>query len=104
MTVHHADGTDQVDIEECGKELTEYVRAISGDADRPCPEGADQATGFSKKLSFNEAFANARATLPVVESPSSDALEQIEVVAIGGLFGGIAGFNHLFVRICRTHD
>lgn len=104
VTVHHADGTDQVDTEECGKELTEYVRAINGDADRPCPQGADQATGFSKNLSFDEAFANARANLPPVKSPVSDTLEQIQVVAIGGLFGGIAGFNDLFVRICRTHD
>jgi hypothetical protein len=23
---------------------------------------------------------------------------------IGGLFGGIAGFHDLFVRVCRTHD
>lgn len=104
VTVHHADGADQVDTEECGKELAEYVRAISGDADRPCPQGADQATGFSKNLSFDEAFANARATLPPVKSPVSDTLEQIQVVAIGGLFGGIAGFNDLFLRICRTHD
>ncbi len=104
VTVHHADGADQVDIEECGKELAEYVRAISGDAERPCPDGADQATGFSKKLSFDEAFANARANLPPVEYPVADGLEQIQVVAIGGLFGGIAGFHDLFVRICRTHD
>jgi hypothetical protein len=43
VTVHHADGADQIDIEECGDELADYVRAIHGDADRPCPEGADQA-------------------------------------------------------------
>ncbi|MGH4007538.1 MAG: hypothetical protein ACRDTH_05115 [Pseudonocardiaceae bacterium] len=104
VTVHHADGTDQVDIEECGEELAGYVRAISGDADQPCPDGADQATGFSKNLSFDEAFANARANLPPVKSPVADGLEQIQVVAIGGLFGGIAGFHDLFVRICRTHD
>ncbi|MGH3897491.1 MAG: hypothetical protein ACRDTA_04400 [Pseudonocardiaceae bacterium] len=104
VTVHHADGTDQIDIEECGDELADYVRAISGDADRPCPEGADQATGFSRTLSFDEAFANARADLPPVEPPGADILERIQVVEIGGLFGGIAGFHDLFVRICRTHD
>ncbi len=104
VTVHHADGTDQVDIEKCGKGLADYVRVISGDADRPCPEGADQATGFSKKLSYEEAFANALANLPPVRSPGADGLERIQVVKIGGLFGGIAGFHDLFVRVCRTHD
>jgi len=104
VTVHHADGTDQIDIEECGEELADYVRAISGDADRPCPEGADGSTGFSKNLSFDEAFANALANLPPVQSPVADALTRVQVVEIGGLFGGIAGFRHLFVRICRTHD
>ena len=104
VTVHHADGTDQIDIEECGDELADYVRAISGDADRQCPEGADQATGFSRTLSFDEAFTNARANLPPVESPGADILERIQVVEIGGLFGGIAGFHDLFVRVCRTHD
>lgn len=33
-----------------------------------------------------------------------DTLETIEVVEVGALFGGIAGFHDLFVRICRTHD
>lgn len=103
VTVHHADGADQVDIENCGKDLTDYVRAISGNADRPCPKGADEAIGFSKKLSFDEAFADALANLPPVP-PGADRLERIQVVEIGGLFGGIAGFHDLFVRICRTHD
>jgi hypothetical protein len=31
-------------------------------------------------------------------------LERIQVVEIGALFGGIAGFRDMFVRICRTHD
>ncbi|MGH3935775.1 MAG: hypothetical protein ACRDS1_12500 [Pseudonocardiaceae bacterium] len=104
VTVHHADGADQVDIENCGKELADYARAISGDADRPCPPGADQATGFSKNLSFDEAFANALANLPPVNSTGADILERVQVVEIGGLFGGFVGFRHLFVRICRTHD
>lgn len=102
VTVHHADGSDKVRIEECGPELAGYARAVTGGADRPCPEGADQATGFSKKLSFEEAFADARAKLPPVQV--ADALERVEVVEIGGLFGGFAGFHELFVRICRTHD
>jgi hypothetical protein len=104
VTVHHADGTDQVDIESSNKELSGYLQAINGDAGPLCPEGADEAIGFSKKLSFDEAFANALANLPPLESPGSDTMERIQVLKIGGLFGGIAGFHDMFVRICRTHE
>lgn len=104
VTVHHADGTDQVDIEKCGEELDFYLRAVGDNADRPCPPGADEATGFSKKLSFEEAFANARANLPPAKSPGADSLERLEVLEIGALYGGIAGFHDMFVRICRTRD
>jgi hypothetical protein len=58
ITVHHADGADEVEIEDCGEKLSPYVEAVTG-LDRRCPEGADQAVGFSKKLSFDEAFADA---------------------------------------------
>jgi hypothetical protein len=104
VTVHHAEGTDQVAIENCGEELSFYRRAVGENAIRPCPQGADEATGFSKKLSFDEAFANARANLPPAQSPAADSLERIQVVEIGALFGSIAGFHDIFVRICRTHD
>lgn len=104
VTVHHADGTDQVGIESCGEELSFYLRAVGDNADRPCPPGADEATGFSKKLSFDEAFANARGNLPPAQSSVADSLERIQVLEIGALYGGIAGFHDMFVRICRTHD
>ncbi|MBV8540369.1 MAG: hypothetical protein JO364_17085 [Pseudonocardiales bacterium] len=104
VTIHHADGTDQVDIEKCGEELDFYLRAVGDNANRPCPQGADEATGFSKKLSFEEAFANARANLPPAQSPVADSVERIQVLEIGALYGGIAGFRDMFVRICRTHD
>jgi hypothetical protein len=104
VTVHHAEGADQVDIEDCGEELSGYVQAVTGSADHACPEGADEAIGFSDKLSFDEAFAKALAGLPPVQSPGADALARVQVIEIGGLFGGIAGFNDLFVRICRTRD
>jgi hypothetical protein len=104
VTVHHAEGADRVEIEECGEELAGYLQTINGRADARCPEGADQATGFSKKLSVDEAFANALANLPPVQSTVADALARVEVVEIGGLFGGIVGFHDVFVRICRTTD
>lgn len=104
MTVHHADGSDRVNIEDCGPELAAFTHAVTGDADRPRSPGEDEATGFSKKLSFDEAFANAVANLPPIEPPVPDALSRVQVLEIGGLFGGIAGFHDLFVRISRTHD
>jgi hypothetical protein len=103
VTVHHAEGADQVTIEEHGPALSAYGQAVQGSPDRPCPEGADQAVGFSASLSFDEAFAAAVAKLPPLDG-HPDTLARVQVAEIGGLFGGIAGFRHLFVRVCRTHD
>jgi len=105
VTVHHADGADEVTIEDYGSELQPYADALRGSPDRPCPPGADEATGFSNSLSFDEAFAQALANLPPLDlGGTADVLVRVQVVEIGGLFGGIAGFNDLFVRVCRTHD
>ena len=105
VTVHHADGADQVPIQDYGPDLQGYAAVVRGSADRPCPPGADEATGFSSTLSFDEAFAQALANLPPLDlGGTADVLVRVQVVEIGGLFGGIAGFNDLFVRVCRTHD
>jgi hypothetical protein len=77
---------------------------IVAGSDRPHNPGVDEATGFSKKLSFDEAFADAVAKLPPIEPPVADALSQVQVLEIGGRFGGLLGFHDLFVRISRTHD
>ena len=102
ITVHYADGTDRVDIEACGDELSGFVQAVRGSADRACPEGADQAVGLSPNRSFDEAFANAVANLPASDALLADALATVQVLEVGGLFGGFPGFHHLFVRVCRT--
>lgn len=104
ITIYHAEGDDQVDIEECGVELESFARAVTGGAERSPGTKGDEATGFSKNLSFDEAFANAVANLPPIDPPVEDALSRVEVLEIGGLFGGIAGFHDLFVRVSRTHD
>ena len=102
VTVHHADGADRVDIADCGDELSQYAAAVQGSPDRRCPAGADEAVGFSRELRFDEAFANALANLPPSDAPFADALARVEVLEVGGLFGGFPGFHHLFVRVCRT--
>jgi hypothetical protein len=105
ITVHHADGSDRVQIQEYGPELGQYATAMRGSSGYECPPGADEATGFSSNLSFDEAFADALANLPPLDlGGTADVLVRVQVVEIGGLFGGIAGFNDLFVRVCRTSD
>jgi hypothetical protein len=105
ITVHHADGSDQVPIQEYGRELDEYATVLRGRPGYQCPPGADEVTGFSPNLSFDEAFADALANLPPLDlGGTADVLVRVQVVEVGGLFGGIAGFNDLFVRVCRTSD
>lgn len=102
VVVHHADGQDEVQIEECGEALAEYAAVVSDGGDGTHP-GAVEAVGSSTTLSFDEAFANAVANLPPLEPPIPDALTRVVVTDTNGLFGGIAGFHHLFVRIRRIH-
>ncbi len=94
VTVHHAEGSDEVEIKESGPQLAAFRAAVS--------ERDDEATGFSKKLSFDEAFANAVAALPPSKSPVADGIETIVVQEIGGLFGGFFPRRELFVRVRRT--
>jgi hypothetical protein len=105
VTVFHAGGEDKVTIESSGDEHSAYGQALgAGTGKHACPEGSDEAIGFSKELSFEEAFADALAQLPPIEPQHADVLQTVRVCEIGGLFGGFAGFNELYVRVCRTHD
>ncbi|MGY1707503.1 hypothetical protein ACI79C_23310 [Geodermatophilus sp. SYSU D00697] len=102
VTVHHADGQDRVDIEECGADLAQFAAVVSGRPGQLAPSGAVEATGMSPHLSFDEAFADALGNLPPDTPSRPDALSRVQVVETGGLFGGIAGFHHLYVRVRRT--
>jgi hypothetical protein len=104
VTVNHADGSDSVKVEDPADGLAPYGQALGAGADQRCPEGADESTGFSKNLSFDEAFADALANLPALTPTHPDTLETVRVLEIGAFFGGIAGFRDLWVRICRSHD
>ena len=104
VTVHHADGNDQVRIEACGDDLREYAAVVSESQGVHRSSGVDEATGFSRNLSFDEAFSEALTSLPPAEPTVADNLSRVSVVEVGGLFGGIAGFHHLFVRVARTTD
>jgi hypothetical protein len=88
VEVHHAEGVDQVQLE-----------AMPADV---APAGAAQpprsSTGYSASLSFDEAFGDAVAGLTGGED-SPDDLLRVAVDEIGGMFGGFAGFHHLYVRV-----
>ena len=100
ITVHHAEGSDQVKVEDVLQGCEPLVVALGGDG----AIDGDEATGFSKNLSFDEAFANALHSLPPIRDPHPDLLETISVVDSGALFGGIAGLREFWVRVRRTHD
>ncbi|WP_214407364.1 hypothetical protein [Pseudonocardia lacus] len=101
IRVHHADGVDAVRIQEPGRDL-EQLAALGPATD---PAGGDEATGFSAALSFDEAFRDALAGLPPLEDGGvADRMATVRVLDIAGLFGGIAGFRHLTVRVRRTVD
>ena len=97
VTVDHADGRDEVAIEPCGQELAGFAAVVpAGDG------GVDEAIGMSASLSFDEAYAKAVENLPPSAPPHPDALTTVTVDDIRGLFGGVAGFHHLVVRVRGT--
>lgn len=99
VTVHHGDGQDDVAIQEYGEDLRELAAVLGGQAGTLTEQDTGEAIGMSARLSFDEAFADAIANLRPSLPDFPDALSRVEVVDIGGLFGGIAGFHHLFVRV-----
>jgi|SRR5690349_16990835 len=102
VKIHHAEGTDDVVIEDLDQQTAQFSYPAGTGEARTCPEGNDEATGFSANLSFDEAFANALAALPTPTDPGVDRLQRIEVLETAALIGGIAGFHHLLVRVCRS--
>jgi hypothetical protein len=96
VVVHHADGSDRVKV----KGISEESQFNSLLAEWGSP-GDDEATGRSRNLSFEEAFADAHKNLPPRPSPKPDELEVVVVTEIRGEFGGIAGLHDLVVTVRR---
>ena len=103
VTVHHRDGQDDVEILACGTDLAGFAAVVQtpGGTAGSAPR---EATGMSRNLSFDEAFADALAQLPPPATSHPDQLTSVVVTETGGLFGGIAGFHHLYVRIQAGSD
>jgi hypothetical protein len=95
IRVHHAEGIDEVPVEGLDDNLQGFVGVGFG---------TDEATGFSRNLSFDDAFADALAKLPSLTSQHPDAMATVRVQEVGGLFGGLAGFHHLYVKVRREVD
>lgn len=93
ILVHHQDGTDEVELEGFADDLPRGLLASDDVA------GQQRVTGYSRQWSFDEAFADAMAMLGGREATHPDELFQVRVEEVGGLFGGIAGFNDLYVTL-----
>lgn len=64
VTFHHRDGTDVVDIEACGEDLAEFTATVADRHNEVSGPETGEATGMSRNLSFDEAFADAVGKLP----------------------------------------
>jgi hypothetical protein len=59
-----------------------------------------RATGVSQAFDFDEAFTDALRRLPIFQQTDPGLpLPLVDVVAVGALYGGFAGFSHLFMRV-----
>lgn len=69
----------------------------------PVPVPHQEATGRSRNLSFDEAFANAIKNLPPRTPSHPDEMDVVTVIEIRGEFGGFAGLHDLVVKV-RHHS
>jgi len=104
ICVDHAGGTDDIEVEQVHvgpahpNQPPPYIfppSAIRGAAD------ATTATGYSCRFDFGEALHHAVKALPAADFDATTTPECVTVLEIGAEVGGIAGFDHLFVRVRR---
>lgn len=99
VTLHHAGGELSVEVEELSPDTEGLLQDLAapkipmGDV---LPQGGE-AVGYSRNFDFKEAFQDAIDKIRVPSVP--DWLTTYTVLEVGAEIGGIAGFNHLFVRV-----
>ncbi len=98
VIVHHAGGELTVAVQELTPDAGEAMRSLAG----PGPAGPQlptggEAVGYSSAFDLGEAFRDAIAKIPA--SPIPDWLATYTILDIGAEIGGIAGFNHMVVRV-----
>jgi hypothetical protein len=94
---------DSVELHHAGGDLSVRVDDDQAGVGRSAvAHEYDEAEGrSSRRLSFDEAFANAVEALPTDPPAVPDWLETVVVTEIRGEFGGIAGSHDLVVRVRR---
>lgn len=101
VTLHHAGGELSLDVENLTAADESAVRALAdsgpGAWGLDLPTGGGEAIGISRAFDFGEAFRDAITKIPTPSFP--DWLATYTVLEVGAQIGGIAGFNHLFVRV-----
>lgn len=99
VTLYHAGGKMSVDVEDLSPDAEEAVSSLVVGGLTPTfpPVGGTEAIGYSNAFDFTEAFRDAIAKIPTMGIP--DWLTTYTVLEVGAQIGGIAGFNHLFVRV-----
>ena len=103
VVVHHADGELEVTVETLTPDGQEApIRAGTNDSS-PILFDADrdpvEVAGESRNFDFGEALSDAIAKIPNRGGNIPDWLSSYSVVSVGAEIGGIAGRNHLVVRV-----
>lgn len=115
VKVHHADGVDEVplegidDDEAAGTSAVPWLKNATDEGRLSGSESGDEAVGHSSRLTyddswargFDEAFSDALRNLPEREAKHPDELITVRIVDAGAIFGGFAGFRHMYVRVRR---
>jgi hypothetical protein len=116
IDVFHVGGKIEVPVQQIAdRPPAEMQVTASGGGEVPFPFGflppsafesepGRISTGYSEAFDFREAFFQAIATLPDDRDQYPDQLRRFNVIEIGAEFGGVAGFQHLFVRVQREPE
>jgi hypothetical protein len=101
IAIHHREGEESVPVQDLAAgQAPSAVPAFTGATDEAAE--FDEAVGLSRSMSFDEAFREAIAGLPPWRPSFPDEMSTVQVTETGAWFGGIAGFNDLFVRVRRA--
>jgi hypothetical protein len=96
VRLYHADGDFEVPVRDLTQELDEGSARAGLALDYPPSE----ATGYSEAWDLAEALRDAIGMLPPGPGANiPDWLYTYEVTSIGAEIGGIAGFNHMYVKV-----
>jgi hypothetical protein len=101
IKLHHAEGVLEIPVEDRAQQPEEHAppTAVAPHILVPPLLQPSEATGYSRAFDFAEAFQDAISQLPDQGAGIPDWLSTYTVVAIGAEIGGIAGFNHMYVRV-----